>query len=34
MAFDREELWKSASERISWHEKLEGEEAIQKRIHE
>ncbi|KAK7388665.1 hypothetical protein VNO78_23487 [Psophocarpus tetragonolobus] len=34
MAFDRQELWKSASERISWHEKLEGEEAIQKRIHE
>lgn len=34
MAFDREDLWKSASERISWHEKLEGEEAIQKRIHE
>ncbi|RDY09617.1 WD repeat-containing protein 11, partial [Mucuna pruriens] len=34
MAFDQEELWKSASERISWHEKLEGEEAIQKRIHE
>ncbi|CAJ1944584.1 unnamed protein product [Sphenostylis stenocarpa] len=34
MAFDREELWKTASERISWHEKLEGEEAIQKRVHE
>ncbi|KAG2407955.1 uncharacterized protein HKW66_Vig0027770 [Vigna angularis] len=34
MAFDREELWKTASDRISWHEKLEGEEAIQKRIHE
>ncbi|KAK7330084.1 hypothetical protein VNO77_24270 [Canavalia gladiata] len=34
MAFDQEELWKSASERISWHEKLEGEEAIQKRVHE
>ncbi|XP_061350716.1 uncharacterized protein LOC133295864 isoform X2 [Gastrolobium bilobum] len=34
MAFDQEELWKSASERISWHEKLEDEEAIQKRIHE
>ncbi|XP_027330478.1 WD repeat-containing protein 11 isoform X1 [Abrus precatorius] len=34
MAFDHEELWKSASERISWHEKLEGEEAIQKRVHE
>ncbi|KAK7264903.1 hypothetical protein RJT34_32516 [Clitoria ternatea] len=34
MAFDQEELWTSASERISWHEKLEGEEAIQKRVHE
>ncbi|XP_068464338.1 uncharacterized protein [Phaseolus vulgaris] len=34
LAFDRGELWKTASERISWHEKLEGEEAIQKRIHE
>ncbi|OIW19550.1 hypothetical protein TanjilG_07005 [Lupinus angustifolius] len=34
MTFDQEELWKSASERISWHEKLEGEEAIQKRVHE
>ncbi|XP_057416472.1 uncharacterized protein LOC130711050 isoform X2 [Lotus japonicus] len=34
MAFDREDLWKSASERISWHEKLEDDEAIQKRIHE
>ncbi|XP_004508475.1 uncharacterized protein [Cicer arietinum] len=34
MAFDQEELWKSASERISWHEKLEGEEAVQKRVHE
>ncbi|XP_020225694.1 WD repeat-containing protein 11 isoform X1 [Cajanus cajan] len=34
MAFDQEELWKSASERISWHANLEGEEAVQKRIHE
>ncbi|KAE9602295.1 putative transcription factor WD40-like family [Lupinus albus] len=33
MTFDREELWKSASERISWHEKLEDEESIQKRVH-
>ncbi|XP_019452543.1 PREDICTED: WD repeat-containing protein 11-like isoform X1 [Lupinus angustifolius] len=33
MNFDREELWKSASERISWHEKLEDEESIQKRVH-
>lgn len=34
MAFDQEELWRSASERIPWHEKLEGDEAIQNRIHE
>ncbi|XP_058074403.1 uncharacterized protein LOC131223110 isoform X2 [Magnolia sinica] len=34
MAFKQEELWESASERIPWHEKLEGEEAIQKRVHE
>ncbi|KAJ1443908.1 WD40-repeat-containing domain superfamily [Sesbania bispinosa] len=34
MAFDQEELWKSASERISWHEKLDDEEAIQNRVHE
>lgn len=34
MAFDQEELWRSASERIPWHEKLEGDEAIQNRVHE
>ncbi|KAI4344151.1 hypothetical protein L6164_011415 [Bauhinia variegata] len=34
MAFEHEELWESASERISWHENLEGEEAIQNRVHE
>ncbi|WJX95819.1 hypothetical protein P8452_77094 [Trifolium repens] len=34
MAFDQEELWKSASERISWHDKLEDEEDMQKRVHE
>lgn len=34
MAFDQEELWHSASERIPWHEKLEGDEAIQNRVHE
>ncbi|KDP30267.1 hypothetical protein JCGZ_17049 [Jatropha curcas] len=34
MAFQQEELWQSASERIPWHEKLEGEEAIQNRVHE
>ncbi|XP_038696961.1 WD repeat-containing protein 11 isoform X2 [Tripterygium wilfordii] len=34
MAFEQEELWQSASERIPWHEKLEGEEAIQNRVHE
>ncbi|MBA0764375.1 hypothetical protein Gotri_013731 [Gossypium trilobum] len=34
MAFDQEDLWKSANERIPWHEKLEGEEAIQNRIHD
>ncbi|KAJ4839223.1 hypothetical protein Tsubulata_007753 [Turnera subulata] len=34
MAFQQEELWKSANERIPWHEKLEGEEAIQNRVHE
>ncbi|KAA8523002.1 hypothetical protein F0562_009425 [Nyssa sinensis] len=34
MAFEQEELWESASERIPWHEKLEGEGAIQNRVHE
>ncbi|KAF8407139.1 hypothetical protein HHK36_006264 [Tetracentron sinense] len=34
MAFEQEELWETASERIAWHEKLEGEVAIQNRVHE
>uniref|UniRef100_A0A7N0UK41 WD repeat-containing protein 11 n=2 Tax=Kalanchoe fedtschenkoi TaxID=63787 RepID=A0A7N0UK41_KALFE len=34
MAFEQEELWKTANERIPWHEKLEGEEAIQNQVHE
>ncbi|XP_048331583.2 uncharacterized protein LOC107428416 isoform X1 [Ziziphus jujuba] len=34
MAFEQEELWENASERIPWHEKLEGEEAVQNRVHE
>ncbi|XWS27030.1 hypothetical protein CRYUN_Cryun26dG0080800 [Craigia yunnanensis] len=34
MAFEQEDLWETANERIPWHEKLEGEEAIQNRIHE
>ncbi|KAK4853158.1 hypothetical protein QYF36_004671 [Acer negundo] len=34
MAFGQEELWESATKRITWHEKLEGEEAIQNRVHE
>lgn len=34
MAFEQEELYGGATERISWHEKLEGEEAIQNRVHE
>ncbi|KAK6945118.1 hypothetical protein RJ641_026220 [Dillenia turbinata] len=34
MAFEQEELWASATERIPWHEKLDGEEAIQNRVHE
>lgn len=34
MAFAQEELWGAATERIPWHERLEGEEAIQKRVHE
>ncbi|KAG1346198.1 hypothetical protein COCNU_06G000270 [Cocos nucifera] len=34
MAFKQVELWGNANERIPWHEKLDGEEAIQKRVHE
>lgn len=34
MAFEQEELWGCANERIPWHKKLEGEEAIQNRVHE
>ncbi|KAL6006260.1 hypothetical protein ACLOJK_040306 [Asimina triloba] len=34
MAFEQDDLWENASERIPWHEKLDGEEAIQKRVHE
>lgn len=34
MTFEQEELWLNASERILWHEKLEGEEAVQNRVHE
>ncbi|KAK4430806.1 WD repeat-containing protein 11 [Sesamum alatum] len=34
LAFEQQELWERANERIHWHEKLEGEEAIQNRIHE
>ncbi|CAM8960182.1 unnamed protein product [Rhodiola kirilowii] len=34
MAFEQEELWRTANERIPWHEKLEGEEAIQNQVHE
>lgn len=34
MAFEQEELWESANERIPWHEKLDDDEAIQNRVHE
>ncbi|KAL9685127.1 hypothetical protein QQ045_022574 [Rhodiola kirilowii] len=34
MAFEQEELLKTANERIPWHEKLEGEEVIQNQVHE
>ncbi|KAJ8768132.1 hypothetical protein K2173_021072 [Erythroxylum novogranatense] len=34
LAFRQEELWQSANECITWHEKLDGEEAIQNRVHE
>ncbi|XP_010412480.1 PREDICTED: WD repeat-containing protein 11-like [Camelina sativa] len=34
MAFEREELRKRANERLPWHENLEGEDCIQKQVHE
>lgn len=34
MAFRQEELWGKANEQIAWHANLDGEEAIQKRVHE
>lgn len=34
VAFNQQELWKNANERVPWHEKLEGEEAVQNRVHE
>ncbi|XP_052199834.1 uncharacterized protein LOC127806520 isoform X2 [Diospyros lotus] len=34
MAFEQQELWGTANERIPWHEKLDEEEAIQNRVHE
>lgn len=34
MAFEQNELWLCANERIPWHENLGGEEAIQNRVHE
>ncbi|KAL6888632.1 hypothetical protein ACP4OV_009658 [Aristida adscensionis] len=34
MAFKQEQLWFGANERITWHEKLDGEDALQKRVHE
>ncbi|KAI3801828.1 hypothetical protein L1987_29945 [Smallanthus sonchifolius] len=34
MAFDQQELWENASERIAWHERLEGEQSIQNCVHE
>ncbi|KAI7999900.1 hypothetical protein LOK49_LG09G00159 [Camellia lanceoleosa] len=34
MAFEQGELWGTANERITWHEKLDNEEAIQNRVHE
>ncbi|ERN03720.1 WD repeat-containing protein 11 [Amborella trichopoda] len=34
MAFEQEELHSESIERIRWHEKLDGEDAIQKRVHE
>ncbi|KAL8206256.1 hypothetical protein R6Q57_009807 [Mikania cordata] len=34
MAFDQQELWENASERISWHERLDGEQSLQNCVHE
>ncbi|CAN1215415.1 WD repeat-containing protein 11 [Linum perenne] len=34
MAFEQEELWESANERIPWHGKLTGEAAVQNQVHE
>ncbi|KAL2929681.1 WD repeat-containing protein 11 [Bienertia sinuspersici] len=34
MAFEQDELWETANERILWHEKLNGEDAIQNRVHD
>jgi len=34
MAFNQEQLWFNASERIPWHDKLDGEDALQKHVHE
>ncbi|KAK1614663.1 hypothetical protein QYE76_020180 [Lolium multiflorum] len=34
MAFKQDQLWFNANERIPWHDKLDGEDALQKRIHE
>ncbi|GAB2212878.1 hypothetical protein Droror1_Dr00020878 [Drosera rotundifolia] len=34
MAFEQKELWETASERIRWHEKLDGEDAIQNHVHD
>lgn len=34
LAFRKEDLWLNAKERLSWHDKLDSEEAIQKRVHE
>ncbi|KAK3155963.1 hypothetical protein QOZ80_2AG0101060 [Eleusine coracana subsp. coracana] len=34
MSFKQEQLWFNANERIPWHDKLDGEEALQKRVHE
>ncbi|VVB04812.1 unnamed protein product [Arabis nemorensis] len=34
MAFEREELWTRANERLPWHKKLEGEDCIQKQVHD
>ncbi|KAF5805222.1 putative transcription factor WD40-like family [Helianthus annuus] len=34
MAFDQHELWENASERIAWHERLDGEQSIQNCVHE